>query len=150
MATGEWGNRDGTNVFVKERLDELENRRHQLEASRDEVAVLIDEVGRDAVDHKIVAGALANFSDVYDHIPPYKRKELIRLVLQKAVASKDHGIVLALFGKPGNVSEKARDDSRSETSAWLPGLVSQSAMLRDLSELTWRRLRHGRITLVPT
>jgi hypothetical protein len=33
---------------------------------------------------------------------------------------------------------------------WLPGLVSQSAILRDLSELTWRRLRHGRITLVLT
>jgi hypothetical protein len=47
------------------------------------------------------------------------------------------------------VMECFAGSSQSENH-WLPGLVSQSAILRDLSDLTWRRLRHGRITLAPT
>ena len=33
---------------------------------------------------------------------------------------------------------------------WLPGLVSESVILRDLTALTWQRRRHGRVTLAPT
>ncbi len=33
---------------------------------------------------------------------------------------------------------------------WLPGLVSESAILWDLTALTWRRPRHGRIILAST
>lgn len=99
-------------MFVKERLEELGTRRQQLETSVDEVALLCGDVEREAVDAKLVTEALANFTEVFEHIPPYKRKELIRLVLHKAVVSKD-GIELALYGKPPNVSEMPQEGSRS-------------------------------------
>ena len=45
-------------------------------------------------------------------------------------------------------SKRASKDARNEI--WLPGLVSESAILRDLTALNWQRRRYGRITLAPT
>ena len=79
-------------------------RRGQLEISLDEAALLCDGVEREAVNDQLVAEALANFTDVFEHIPPYKQKELIRLVLHKAIASSE-GIDLTLYGKPPQLSD---------------------------------------------
>lgn len=69
--------------------------------------------------------ALARFTEVFECIPPYQQKELMRLVLHKAVVSHDH-MELALYGKPPELSEVTQEMARSETSNWLPGLDSNA------------------------
>lgn len=61
----------------------------------------------------------ASFGEVFDGIPPYQQKVLIRLVLQKAVVSRDQ-LKLALYAKPPRLSELTQGAARSQTSNWLP------------------------------
>jgi hypothetical protein len=63
--------------------------------------------------------ALGNFSEVFEHLPPYQRKDLMRLVLQKAVVGHDW-LELALYGKPPELSHMTQGAVRSQTSDWLP------------------------------
>jgi hypothetical protein len=97
----------------------------------------------------LLSSESGSVDDVFDCIPPYKQEELFRPAVHKVIVSEG-SMERALYGKPPRLSEITQGTARSGTSNWLPGLVSQSAILRDLSELTWRRLRHGRITLTPT
>ena len=57
-------------VFLKERLDELGKRRGQIEAGLDEVLLATEDIEKEAVDQSLVTEALANFSEVFQHIPP--------------------------------------------------------------------------------
>ncbi len=133
-------------VFLKERLDELGKRRGQLEAGLDEVLLATEDIEKEAVDQSLVTEALANFSEVFEHIPPYQQRELMRLVLYKAVVSHDH-MELALYGRPPELSEMTQNTARFQTSDWLPGLVSQSVLLWDRVRLAASRSARGRGTL---
>ena len=66
--------------------------------------------------------ALNKFTDVFDHIQPYQQKELLRLVLSRAVLGPD-SIKIALYGRPPETGLLSVSESeiRSQTAIWLPG-----------------------------
>jgi hypothetical protein len=72
---------------------------------------------------EIVKAALGQFSEVYECLTPFERKELARLVLPQTEVG-DRRIVLEL--QPIRVPELAvaQSRSRSEPPNWLPGQVS--------------------------
>ena len=67
----------------------------------------------------------------------------MRLVLHKAMVSHDR-MELALYGKPPALREMNQEVARSETSNWLPGLVSGSVVLWDRIGLMRAVRTHGR------
>ena len=106
-------------VFLKERLDQLGKRRAEIETAIDELELAIEEVERETVTQETVLEALGNFTEVFHEIPPYQQKELMRLVLHKAVLKPD-SMELALYGKPPQLSQMTQGAARSQTSNWLP------------------------------
>jgi site-specific DNA recombinase len=75
--------------FVHDRLEQLAKRRVEIDSSLEELDQSILDVEREAVDQNQVVKALSSFGEVFDVIPPYQQKELIRLVLQKAFVSHE-------------------------------------------------------------
>jgi site-specific DNA recombinase len=107
-------------VFLKEKLDQLGKRRNQIESALEKIELAVAEIQQDAVDHKLVMKALEDFTDVFNCIPPYQQKDLMRLVLHKAIVSHT-SMKIALYGRLPEIDKAAhRADSRSQTSTWLP------------------------------
>ena len=127
-------------------MSRLHKKLDSPEAGIEEVALHAEDVERDAVNQEAITQALSNFNEVFDCIPPYQQKELMRLVLHKAVVSHNH-MELALYGKPPELSHMTQGAARSQTSDWLPGLVSQSVILWDRVCLEWTRIAKGRLTV---
>ena len=68
--------------------------------------------------------ALANVDEVYEHLKPHERKELMRLLLQRAEVA-DHSIVLeirgaACVGLADTRGAPRVGASRYEAPKWLP------------------------------
>jgi len=118
---------DGTQ-FVKEKLDDLGKRRGQIEESLAALEITIGEVERDTIDQELIIQALADFSEVFAEIKPYQQKELMRLILHKAILGPDY-MKMALYGRPPEVGSLHEGDSRFQTFKWLPGVPSQSTLL---------------------
>jgi len=116
----------------------LAERRQELTGGIAEVTAAIESVRRQAVDETVVRDALAHIGEVYDGLPPYRRKDLIRLVPDRAQVSETE-LRLAIRGRLPNVEiikrglPSAELAPRSETSKWLLGLMSQSSVLFDLT-----------------
>jgi hypothetical protein len=106
-------------IFVREKLEELGTRRKGIETGIQEVEQAIREIERESVSHRDVMRALSEFSDVFGQIPPYKQKELVRLVVNRVELAPDC-MKMALYGRVpavGPVSEGARIG----ISEWLRG-----------------------------
>ena len=70
------------------------------------------------VTQEVVMHALGKFSEVISKIPPYEQKELIQLILQKAILKTDK-MEIALFGNSDPRQFPPRDvESRSQISTW--------------------------------
>jgi hypothetical protein len=144
----EWtalANGDGAQ-FLKEKLDDLGKRRGQIEESLASLEIAMGEVQRDTVNQETVAQALADFSEVFAEIKPYQQKELMRLVLHKAILGPDY-MKMALYGRPPAIGPLSGSESRFQTFDWLPGLVSQSAILWDIVRITAKRIARGQVRL---
>jgi site-specific DNA recombinase len=118
----EWAtlaNGDGTS-FLKERLDDLGKRRSQIEESLAALEIAIGQVERDMVDQGLVAQALADFTGVFAELKPYQQKELMRLVLHKAILAPDY-FKIGLYGRPPELGPLSKGEPRSQTFDWLPG-----------------------------
>ncbi len=61
-------------------------------------------------------------------IKDWEQKELLRLVLHKAILGPDY-VKMALYGRPPEIGPLATAEPRSETLNWLLGQVSQSVLL---------------------
>lgn len=106
-------------IFVREKLEELGTRRKGIKTGIQEVEQAIREIERESVSHRDVMRALSEFSDVFGQIPPYKQKELVRLVVNRVELAPDC-MKMALYGRVpavGPVSEGARIG----ISEWLRG-----------------------------
>jgi hypothetical protein len=97
------------------------------------------------VDQEGVLASLGKFRSLYQALPPYQQREGIRLVIADVKISEE-AMEISIHGKPASeaVLEKLRapgmhSPRRSETSTWLPGLMSQSAVARD-----YRAVKTGR------
>jgi hypothetical protein len=144
----EWAtlaNGDGTS-FLRERLDDLGKRRGQIEESLADLEIAIGEVERDMVDQTLVARALADFTGVFAELKPYQQKELMRLVLHKAILGPDY-LKIGLYGRPPELGPLSKGEPRSQTFDWLPGLPSQSAILWDRLAIRIRRIARGQMKI---
>jgi len=108
--------------IVKEKLDSLGKRKKQIESGIQSLENMIADIKRDAINKELVMLALNKFTEVFDHLQPYKQKELLKLVINKAILGKDE-IKIALYGRLPekgllNISETG---IRSQTVNWLPG-----------------------------
>lgn len=69
--------------------------------------------------------ALNKFTNVFDHIQPYQQKELLSLVLHKAILTPE-SIKKALYGRPPEIGlfSICETEMRSQMPVWLPGTDS--------------------------
>lgn len=71
--------------------------------------------------------AVGKFTELFDTLQPYQKKDIFKLLLKKAVLGPE-GIKIALFGKylqTGLFDTAAPDGAiRCQTSIWLPRLRS--------------------------
>ena len=72
----------------------------------------------------------------------------MRLVLHKAILGPDY-MKMALYGRPPEVGPLSGSESRFQTFDWLPGLVSQSAILWDMSVIAPMRIEKGKTGITP-
>ena len=112
---------DQNSVLLKEKLDDLGKRRQDVETGIQALEQMIDEIQRESVSQELVMLALNKFTDVFDHIQPYQQKELLRLVLHKAVLAPD-SIKIALYGRPPKTGLLSISESEmhSQMATWLP------------------------------
>lgn len=118
---------DNSSAFIKDKLEQLGKRRKEIEAGILKLELMIDEIKREVVDQDLVIQALKKFAKVFDDAPPYRQKELIQSVMQKALISRD-SIKIALYGRQPDIGQiepgKAQENLRSGLPDWLPGLDS--------------------------
>lgn len=69
---------------------------------------------RDTIDQDLVVQALADFSNVFAELKPYQQKELMRLVLHKAILGPDY-LKIGLYGRPPEVRQLTEGEPRSQT-----------------------------------
>lgn len=93
---------EDSGLFIKEKLDRLAKRMKEIEAGIQFLNEMIGEIEQGAVNRELVMLALNKFTDVFDHIQPHHQKELLRLVLHRAVLSPDK-IKIALYGRPPEI-----------------------------------------------
>ena len=110
-----------SDVFVKEKLNSLSQRRKEIETGILELDEMIIEIERETVSQDMVKLALKKFHEMFKLIQPYQQKELIGLVLHKALIS-ENALKIALYGRPPDVdSAMSRGGLRSEMPEWRPG-----------------------------
>jgi len=115
------GASDDSTVFIKDKLDQLGKRRKEIERGIQELEIMIEEIERESVSHEIVVQALSKFNELFTHIQPYQQRELLKLILYKAVLSPE-GIKIALYGRQPEIGLfNAIDNPRSGLPNWLPG-----------------------------
>jgi site-specific DNA recombinase len=110
-------------VFLKEKLDSLGKRRKEIEEGIQALEVMIEEIERESVSEELVIRALSKFTKVFANIRPHEQKELLRMVLHKAILGPD-SMKMALYGRPPDIepSSPHHGDSRSQIPSWLPSL----------------------------
>jgi site-specific DNA recombinase len=108
--------------FVREQLDELGARRGGIETGIQETDRAIREIERESVSHREVTRALSRFSEVFGELPPYRQKELVRLVVHRVELAPD-SLKMALYGRVGAMGPVSEGEggSRSGISEWLRG-----------------------------
>ena len=67
-----------------------------------------------------VRASLTRFKDVYAHLTPFERRELMRLLLRRAEVG-DRQIVLEIYPVTAPDMAMPQSRSRSEAPNWLPG-----------------------------
>ena len=78
-------------------------------------------------DQDLVTQMPADFAGVFAEIKPYKQKELMRLVLHKAILGPDY-LRIGLYGRPPELRPLSKGESRSQTFDRLPGQMSESVV----------------------
>lgn len=98
-------------------------RRRDIEGVIHSLDEMIEEIEQEAVNRELVMLALNKFTDVFDHIQPHHQKELLRLILHKAVLAPD-SIKVALYGRPPETGllSICESEIRSQIATWLPHL----------------------------
>ena len=110
-------------IFLREKLDELAKERKNIEAGLQGLDIQIADIQREAISKEDVMLALGKFSSLFDSLPPYRQKEIIRFVMKKVVLNQDC-IKIALLGKPpkAELFDDTLSDAkiRCQTTIWLP------------------------------
>ena len=103
--------------------EELAKERKNIEAGLQGLDIQIADIQREAISKEDVMLALGKFSSLFDSLPPYRQKEIIRFVMKKVVLNQDC-IKIALLGKPpkAELFDDTLSDAkiRCQTTIWLP------------------------------
>jgi len=70
----------------------------QIENGIQSLENMISDIERDTINKELVMLTLNKFTEVFDHLQPYKQKELLKLVIHKAILRKNE-IKIALYGR---------------------------------------------------
>ena len=132
-----WSKNEKTDKqFVQDKLNELAQRRTELENGLMEIEKAIQQAQEKAVDAEKVKEAISRINEVYGQLKPFERRELIGLILKSAkVSEKEIELEIYALGVKqlnstnGTNSVKLGEKVRAALN-WLPELVSQS-VLRD-------------------
>ena len=111
---------EGT-AFLKDKLEELGRRRKQLETGIETATEEIRDIEGESVTGEAIMVALGKFADTFGRIQPHRQKELMRLVLHKAVLTGD-SMKMALYGRPPDIGPSPCDSPErfSQTPDWYP------------------------------
>jgi len=117
---------DENSIFLKDKLNELGKRRKSMEDGITNIEIMIEEIQRESVSQDMVELMLTKFTDIFSSIPPYQQKELINIILHKAILSQSE-TKIALYGKQTDTrlfdlleTQSVNANSRSGISDWLP------------------------------
>ncbi len=106
--------------FLTEKLGELAERRNELEHGLADISHALAQIEGQRVTAETVRASLTRFKEVYEHLTPFERKELLRLLLHRAEVS-DRQIVLEIYPVTEQEMAMPQSRSRSEAPNWLPG-----------------------------
>jgi len=117
---------EDSSLFLRDKLDQLGKRSKEIETGIQALEEMIQEIERESVTQELVMLALNKFTDVFDHIQPYQQKELLSLVLHKAILAPD-SIKIAFYRRPPETGLLSLYESeiRSQTPIWLPKQVKR-------------------------
>jgi site-specific DNA recombinase len=108
--------------FIKGKLNELGQRRTDLEHGSAQVQEELDSLDREAVDADLVRATLGQIKGLFETLKPYEQRELMQLVLQRAeVNEREISLDIytlteaSLVGKMGDSGEMVR-----MRPGWLP------------------------------
>ncbi|MFC1715630.1 recombinase family protein [Candidatus Poribacteria bacterium] len=112
---------EDSTIFLKDKLDQLGKRRREIESGLEALEEMTAEMERESVSQELVMLALNKFTDVFQQIQPYRQKELLRLVLHKAILAPD-SMKIALYGRSPDIGlfSTSESDRFAQTSTWLP------------------------------
>ena len=129
-----WTNSEekGNNSFIKEKLNNLAQRRTELENGLVEIDQALQRIQEKAVDAEVVKSALSRIDEVYYHLKPFEQRELIGLILKSAkVSEQEIELEIYALGEQTKVLESVKSGEKVRAALnWLPESVSQS-VLRD-------------------
>ena len=111
----------GAGSFIQDKLKELGQQRKGLEATLSQLELQMGAIERESVDENIVRKALEAFTDVFEELPPYQRKELVGLVLSRAEISEET-LSLEFYGRPSTREEmklSGQKTSCPDSGLWL-------------------------------
>ena len=111
---------DSGRDFVMDKLAELGRRRGELEHALRETDSALERLDSESVSADTIRATMTRFSEVYDALTPFERKELVRLVLDR-VEVGDRQITLDIYPLAAPALAAANGHSRSEEPNWLPG-----------------------------
>jgi len=114
-----------SSVFLRDKLDELGRRRKDIDDGVKSLELMIEEIEGESVNEELVVLALSRFGDVFDHIQPYKQKDLIGAVLHRAVIDQDR-IQIAMYGKPTQIEQFASPSTYPHFQTTARGTTSSS------------------------
>ncbi|MFH1093695.1 MAG: recombinase family protein [Candidatus Omnitrophota bacterium] len=113
-------------MFLKDKLNELGKRRKAIEDGISNLEIMIEEIQRESVNQDMIELMLSKFADIFNTIPPYQQKELINILLHKAILSPTETRI-ALYGKQADTrlfdlleTQSVNVISRPGISDWLP------------------------------
>lgn len=111
---------DSNTGFLKEKLDTLSARRKEIETGVTELQLALEDLERNSIKDELVGKALRNFSGIFGTLKPYQQKELMNIVLHKAVIG-EKDIKIALHGKVPETGHVLSDapELRTQMPNWL-------------------------------
>ena len=140
---------EDSTLFLKDKLDELGKRRREIESGIEALEEMIEEIERESVSRELVMLALSKFTDVFDQLQPYRQKELLRLVLHKAILAPDN-MKIALYGRPPEIGlfSTSESDRFAQTSTWLPGARACPNVFTLMKLIKLVNLHHGKKQII--
>jgi Recombinase zinc beta ribbon domain len=113
-------------ALIREKLNELGQRRSDLEQGVAKVQDELASLDREAVDAELVRAALGRVKELFDALKPYEQRELMQLVLQRAeVNEREITLEIYALNEAALPAKVGADGEVVRTRpVWLPTLVA--------------------------